>query len=252
MTFWKTSMIKFFGFLLVLISFSVWSSPKIPSSESGMETGIDLRVLKKKKRFILLAESKNRRELKEIGYSQVMLGSYYRLTKRFRMGLFFQAEQGFRWDQDWRKKGFAWDWANIESRWDYSTVLDATYQDTFKRNWMWEFKNRLSFYHSRDALLYKVRPGLRYFHLKEGRPRWQAYTEIEAYIPVNYGDNFLYEYWIYLGWMYQFTPKLSAGPVISYRQRWYHAYSSFLDKTNENFRTQFSSTYAGVSAVYSF
>lgn len=235
--------------LFSLISQTAFASKKTPSSESGLETGIDFRVLKKKKRFILLAETRNRKELLDTNYHQLMLGSYYRITKRFRTGLFFQGEKGLRWDTDW-SKGTTWGWNDINSRWDFSTVLDATYTDTIKSNWVWEFKNRLSYYHSRDALLFRTRPGIRYFILKEGQPLWQLYSEVEAYVPLNYGSKKLYEYWIYFGSLYQFSKKFSLGPVLSYRQRWFHSYDSFQDKTGQNYTAQFSSLYIGLSALY--
>lgn len=225
------------------------ASTKTPGDESGIETGIDFRVLKKQKRFILLVETKNRKELVDTTYHQLMMGSYYRITKRFRTGLFFQGEKGLRWDTDW-SKGIKWDWDNINSRWDFSTVVDATYNDTIKSNWVWEFKNRLFYYHSRDALLLKTRPGIRYFFLESGKPVWQIYSEVEAYIPLNYGVTKIYEYWIYLGSLYQFSKKFSLGPVLSYRQRWFHSYDNFSDRTGENYQSQFSSIYAGLSGVY--
>ncbi len=107
--------------LLFLLCFPAFAS-KTPSSQNGYETGIDFRVLKKMKRFILLGETKNRKEITGHDYNQVMSGSYYRLTKRFRMGGFFQAEQGLRWDKDWRNSGTRWDWQNMNSRWDFSSV----------------------------------------------------------------------------------------------------------------------------------
>lgn len=244
-------MIKFTLSIILILFFSnlAQASLKTPSSESGLETGIDFRLLKKKKRFILLAETRNRKELLDTSYHQLMVGSYYRITKRFRTGLFFQGEKGLRWDDDWHK-GATWGWNEIESRWDFSTVLDATYTDILKGNWVWEVKNRFSYYHSRDALLYRIRPGLRYFILKHGQPLWQFYSEVEAYFPLNYGEKKLYEYWIYFGSLYQFTQKFSLGPVLSYRQRWFHSYDNFEDRTGEDYRIPFSSVYAGISAVY--
>lgn len=245
-------MIKIHFLLIFLLTANfAMASVKTPDDESGLETGIDFRVLKKKKRFIFLAETKNRKELVDTTYHQLMVGSYYRITKRFRTGLFFQGEKGLRWDSDWGK-GAKWNWDDINSRWDFSTVVDATYNDTIKNNWVWEFKNRLFYYHSRDALLLKTRPGIRYFILESGKPLWQLYSEVEAYIPLNYGVKKIYEYWIYFGSLYQFSKKFSLGPVISYRQRWFHSYDHFSDLTHENYQAQFSSIYAGISGVYAW
>ncbi len=250
MTFWKTSMIKIL-LIVLLFSFDTFSQDKTPSSEYGIETGVDLRVLKKLRRYILVAETKNRKELGDTDYNQALLGSYYRLTKRFRMGAFVQVEQGLRWDKDW-VKGAKWGWQDINSRWDYSSVLDATYTDQFAGNFLWEMKTRLYYYHSREALQLRLRPGLRYFILKFGRPQWQFFTEVEAYMPLNYGENWIYEYWLYAGSLYQVTPKFSLGPVISFRERWFHAYDDFQKKSGQSFKTNFESTYLGLNALYNF
>lgn len=242
-------MIKFF-FLLIL-PFSVLAQDKTPPDRTGVEYGIDFRMLKKHRRYLLLAETKNRREITDYMYNQVLLGSYYRLTKRFRMGLFFQAEQGLRWDEDW-EKGAKWQWQNMNNRWDFSSVLDATYMDKLSRNWVWEMKGRLYYYHSRDSLQMRLRPGLRYFVISEGKPIWQIFTEVEGYIPLNYGSRSLYEYWLYVGSLYQVTDKFAVGPVVSWRERWFHAYDKFEEKSGQSFKTNYQSLYLGLNALYNF
>lgn len=244
-------MIKFLILFFLFIS-SSHAQQKTPDSRYGVESGIDFRMLKKIKRNLLLFETRHRRELEDTDYHQVLMGSYYRLTKRFRMGAFIQAEQGLRWDKDWRRGPQKWEWQDVESRWDFSSVLDATYTDKFTSNFVWEMKTRLYYYHSRDALQLRLRPGLRYFVMKFGRPLWQFYTEIETYIPLNYGVDELYEYWVYLGALYQATSNFAIGPVISFRERWFHAYNKFESKAGQSFKTNFESTYFGLSAIYSF
>ncbi len=244
-------MIKFF-FLMLIFSGPLWAVRKTPRSQSGLEAGVELRALKRFKRYLFLAETKNREEILGSSYHQMLIGSYYRVTKRLRFGLFLQGEQGLRWDQDWRKKDGTWQWQKIDNRWDFSTVGDVTFVDKLGSHWLWEIKNRFYYYHSRQSLQLRTRPGLRYFILKDGKPLWQIYSEFEAYVPVNYGTRSLYEYWAYLGSLYQVTPRFAFGPVISYRERWFHAYSSFESKTQQTFREKFSSTYVGLSAVYNW
>jgi len=243
-------MIKIFLISIFFIS-SAFAAQRIPEKENGFEYGMDFRLLKKKKRFIMLAESKNREEKADSSYHQLMLGSYYRLTKRLRLGLFLQGESGLRWDNDWEKKN-VWGWKNINNQKDFSSVADLTYNDLLASNLTWELKNRILYYHSRQALLLKLRPGLRYFILKHGLPQWQLYSEVEGYFPINYGTETLYEYWVYVGGLYQVTPKFSIGPVVSYRKRWFHSYDSFKDTTGDSYRVAFSTVYLGLSAVYNW
>lgn len=246
----KISMTKFF-FLLIFLCFSAFAQDKTPPDRKGTEYGIDFRMLKKYRRYLLMAETKNRREITDHMYNQVMLGSYYRLTKRFRMGVFFQAEQGLRWDEDWAK-GAVWQWQKMNNRWDFSSVLDATYMDKINRNWVWEMKGRLFYYHSRDAIQMRLRPGVRYFVISEGKPTWQIFTEFEGYVPLNYGKKSLYEYWLYVGSLYQFTDRFALGPVVAWRERWFHAYDKFEEKSGQSFKTNYQSIYLGLNALYNF
>ena len=244
-------MIKiFFLFLSIIFMFENSWAGKKPRSQTGSEAGIEFRAIKKWQRYLFLFETKNREEILGTNYHQLMVGSYLRHTKRLRSGLFFQGEKGLRWDNDWRKEGSAWKWQDIGSRWDFSTVFDNTFNDQLSSNWVWEFKNRLFYYHSRAALQLRVRPGLRYFILEHGQPLWQIYSEVEGYIPLNYGKKTLYEYWLYLGALYQWNPRFSLGPVMAYRTRWFHSYEGFKDRTREQFKATFQSTYLGLNAVY--
>ena len=96
MMFWKISMIRFF--LLLCFVTSAFAVDRSPDSRNGFEHGLEFRLLKKYKRFIFLAETKNRKEVLGNDYNQVLAGSYYRITKRLRFGLFIQNEQGQRFD----------------------------------------------------------------------------------------------------------------------------------------------------------
>ena len=96
-------MIRLLILLTFFFSLNLWANRKSPTSKTGIEGGVDFRLLKKMDRYLFLVESKNRFELLDQNYRQFLLGSYYRLTKRFRTGVFFQSEQGLRWDDDWNK-----------------------------------------------------------------------------------------------------------------------------------------------------
>lgn len=242
-------MIRIF-LILILCTSTAFSADKTPDSKNGFETGIDLRAIKKKRRFLILAESKNRKELTGHDYNQVMAGTYYRITKRFRTGLFFQGEQGLRWDEDWKKIGSNWDWQDMNDRWDFSSVVDFTYNDRWKKNFVWEMKSRFYYYHSRDSLQLRLRPGLRYFILEHARPKWQLFTEFEAYVPLNYGTVSLYEYWLYVGGLYQVTNRFALGPVVSLRERWFHAYDGFEKKSGTTYRASYESIYLGLNLLY--
>jgi hypothetical protein len=244
-------MTKVLFLALILFSQLVIAAPRrIPESKSGWERGIDFRTLKQWRQYIFVGETKNRSELMDTNYHQLMLGSYYRITKRFKMGLFFQGEQGLRWDLDWRKQDGKWQWQDVGSRWDFSTILDATYNDKLQENWVWEIKTRFNYYHSREALLLRMRPGIRYFFMKHSLPWWQIYSQVETYIPVNYGVQSIYEYWMYIGALYHVNTHFSLGPIYALRNRSIRAYDRFEKVTGLDYKESLRSNYVGLSAVY--
>lgn len=247
---WKISMIRIFLFFAFISS--AFAVDRNPDSRSGTDYGLEFRLLKKYRRYIFLAETKGRKEVLGNDYAQILFGSYYRITKRLRTGLFIQNEQGQRFDEDWRSKSGRWGWQNISGRWDFSSVGDLTYNDKISNNLVWELKTRLYYYHSRNIVQLRVRPGIRYFHLKFGRPEWQLFLENEVYLPLNYGDRSIYENWFYLGSLYQLSSNFSMGPVISHRFRKFNAYDSFSDRTGEDYTRQLNTIYLGMNAVYSW
>ena len=242
-------MIRFIYILLLICPGVTLGASKTPRSQTGHESGLDFRLIKKYDDFNFLAETKNRQEFLGQDYHQILTGLYYRISKKFRVGLFLQAEQGLRWDSDWIKNS-SWEWGRISNRWDYSSVSDFTFQDLITNQFSWDWKNRLIYYHSREALLFKTRPGLRYFFLKDAKPWLQIYAEFEAYVPLNYGLNAIYESWSYIGALYQINDEFSFGPTLSFRERWYHSYSDFKTKTQEDYRVSWSSIYYGLTLNY--
>lgn len=221
-----------------------------PHSRSGIENGLDLRLLKAIDQFVLTTEAKARNELSDRDYFSILLGSYYRFNNKFRLGLFSQAEQGLLWEESWKKKN-KWKW-DQDYTWDYSTVIDATYSNKFSSNLIWEVKNRIHYYHEKERLLWKLRPALKYFFIEDGRPSWVTYSMVEIYTPINYGKRTVYEYWFYNGILKQFTDEFSLGPVISWRQRFLHSYDGFKKKWGKEYSREFNSIYLGISATYSW
>lgn len=245
-------MIRILLALVFLLPVLGWADPRKPANKSGVEPGVELRLIKPVYRYVFMAETKSRKEITDETYSQVMLGGYYRITKRWRLGYFGQGEQGLRWDDDWHRFPDKWDWQSSQGRWDFSSVLDSTYMDNISTRLLYEVKARLFYYHSRNALQFRIRPGLRYFVLREGRPVWQYFTALEAYAPVNYGEGPLYEAWLYLGALHQFTGRLALGPTVSYRRRWLRSYEDFEDRSGVDFESVFDSVNIGLTAVYTW
>jgi hypothetical protein len=241
-------------FYLGLLSLSAGALDNTPDSKMGSEVGLDVHVLVPRKRFIGLVEARTRSELTDESYRQLMMGTYYRVTKRWRVGYFAQFEQGLRWDEFWDSSNGKWGWKKRESGQDFSSVLDATYNDQIKGSarWLWESKTRLVHYHGRARTLAKQRFGVKYFDFEEGAPRWQHYSYLEGYFPLDYGKQALYEYWLYAGTLYHWDSQLSVGPYMAFRQRFFKAYDSFSDRTGKHYSTTFTSAFLGLSMVYQF
>ena len=64
----------------------------------------------------------------------------------------------------------------------------------------------------------KVRPGVTYFWLKQGKPFWNLFGRWERYVPLNFGNHSVYEDWLYLGGLFHKTPSFKPGFFVALKR----------------------------------
>ncbi len=218
-------MLSVVGALLFLLAPQAlaWSPGPPAFAPINVVPQVDLRLFLNAQQFSFLAESTGRLEAGGVRNIQLTLGSYYQPWDFLRFGAFYRRQWGVRHDSDWQFPSTQWEWIDVNSRGEDVLVLDATPRVLLPflpgSDWVGELRVRYEFntFGSLHTLLF--RPGIKYFILEDGQPRWQFYGQFEAYVPLNYGRSFIYETWTYLGAMRFFAPWVQVGLYTSLRSR---------------------------------
>jgi hypothetical protein len=152
------------------------------------------------------------------GYKELTLGSYARVARRLKLGLFDRAESGARHDDDWIKDGPGrWSWRDTTRRTENVLILDATPRTGLGGNWVGSLKVRGEHDFFDGQSLVKVAPQLAWFWMDGLRPRATIFFRFEATFPLNYGETIVSERWWYLAALWHARPWLSLGPEVSLR-----------------------------------
>lgn len=155
-------------------------------------------------------------------YRELTLGSYARVEKHLKLGVFYRLEYGARHDDDWINDAAGnWVWANTTDRPEHVIILDATPRTTLPflpgEGWTGSVKLRAerNFYSREDSLL--VAPELAWFWMDGLDPVATFFFRFEAWFPLNWGQTNTYERWWYLSGLWHATSWLSLGPSIALR-----------------------------------
>jgi hypothetical protein len=158
----------------------------------------------------------------ELGYRSLTAGAYVRLLKNLKAGAFYRAQQGARHDDDWiEPSAGVWEWVDSRDRTEQLLILDVSPRFLFEflpgKNWVFSVKNRYqyNFYNSQQSLL--VRPGLTYFLLRSREPLANFSLNYGLYIPLNFGETFLYEHGPYLSVLYHLNRNIKLELAGAYR-----------------------------------
>lgn len=240
-----------FLFLIFFVNFS--QAAPVPENKKGTELGLDLRVIKKINKFSLLVEHIERKELESLHYTRTNVGSYYRLHRNLKLGLFYWNEEGNRRDEDWKKIVDQWQWKQVNQTTEHSLVLDVTpMSETPITNLVFDWKNRFVHNLSNGRNLLRSRPGLTYLIFKDDKPMLSLFNQYEFYLPLDYGRKTVYERWIYLGGLYHFSKNILAGPYYSRRTRFWKSTDDFSKNFGNEYTNKFSSNFFGLTVDFIF
>jgi hypothetical protein len=158
----------------------------------------------------------------EFRYRSLTAGAYVRLLKNLKAGAFYRIQQGARHDDDWIEPSPGWwEWVDSRDRTEQVLILDVSPRFLFDflpgKNWVYAIKNRYEYnlYNGQQSLL--VRPGLTYFLLRSREPLLNFSLNYGFYIPLNFGDTFLYEHEPYLSVLYHLNRNVKLELTTAYR-----------------------------------
>ena len=108
--------------------------------------------------------------------------------------------------------GGGWEWIDSRNRTEQVLILDISPRFLLGflpgRNWVLAVKNRYRYNTFNDQHSLLVRPGLTYFLLRSREPLLNVSLNYGLYIPLNFGETFLYEHGPYLSVLYHLNRSI--------------------------------------------
>jgi hypothetical protein len=211
--------------VVFVVAAAVAPAEHIPSASGGL-LALESRtaLLLDLGRFDPLVELEGRFEDTnlEFRYRALTAGTYIRLHKNLKAGAFYRIQQGARHDDDWIEPAIdEWEWVDSRERTEQVLIIDISPRFLFDflpgQNWVFSVKNRYLYntFNSQQSLL--VRPGLTYFLLRGREPLLNLSLNYGFYIPLNFGDAFLYEHGPYLSALYHLNRNVKLELTGAYR-----------------------------------
>jgi hypothetical protein len=216
--------IVFLATLVLLMSAVSASAEHTPSGDSVVEIHSRTSLLMDLGRIDPLVELDGRFEDSdlEFRYRALTAGAYFRPLKNLKAGAFYRIQQGARHDDDWiEPSAGVWEWVDSRSRTEQVLIVDVSPRFLFDfmpgQNWVFTVKNRYRYntYNDQHSLL--VRPGLTYYLVRSRDPVLNLSLNYGLYIPLNFGETFLYEHTPYLSALYHLNRNVKLELTAAYR-----------------------------------
>jgi hypothetical protein len=210
--------------IVVLTSAVSATANHIPVASGSLELESRTSVLLDLGRFDPLVELEGRFQDSglEFRYRALTAGSYVRLHKNLKAGAFYRVQQGVRHDDDWIEPQVGvWEWVDSRFRTEQVLILDVSPRFLFDflpgGNWVFTVKNRYRYNTFNDQHSLLLRPGLTYFLMRNREPLFNFSLNYGLYIPLNFGDAFLYEQTPYLAVLYHLNRNVKLELTGAYR-----------------------------------
>lgn len=174
----------------------------------------NLRFFKKLSKVKFTAEYTHQLRESQSDYKHFRLLGRYRLSKHFHFGLGAKTAWGIRHDEDWRLKDGSWSWWDsierneniIQTQISYRTMLPTSFDAIFEMRLLYEY----NLFNDNQSI--NIRPGINWILT----PDHVIYTQVQAYIPLNYSEHSIYQWFVYTGYLYRVNKKFKLGPLISF------------------------------------
>ncbi len=167
-------------------------------------------------------------------HTSILAGTYYTLPYKQRLGVFISSHTGTRHNDDWNIKQGNWSWKDTSKR--SETILHLTH--TIKKRLsslplIYELASEIQHntFNEQNSLL--LGPSIHYFHLEDGLPHLSTRVKLPVYFALNFGEEKIYKYGIYLAEIYHYTKKVSIALNYEFLvERW--STSDDFDRLNPN------------------
>lgn len=209
------------SFLLLALAASAALAAPAPAVPRGRlpEYEASVRVMGRAGRLEPLADLTERWQFERQRPSRaLMLGSYGRVHRNLKLGVFYQVQSGARHDDDWTKDGAGtWLWRPTTNRPENIMILDATPRASLGGRFVGALKVRYEHNYFNGQRSLKLEPEIAWFWLDGLSPKATLFLRHGSYIPLNFGTRSYYERWWYLAGLWHPSPSVSVGPSLALR-----------------------------------
>ncbi len=241
--------------LLILIPFfSAWADQVPVMSQRNIEPATELRVFAKRGDTTYVAELKVQQESELISKS-FRLGGSRRIFSHLKIGAYYLLQNGVLHNEDWvQNPDQNWGWRDTSSRVEHALMVEVTPQTVLPsdENWIAECKTRIVFNAFNQQWTLKVRPGVSYLWTKQDRPFLSFFSQLEFYLPLNYGKSIIYETWLYFGALYYYSTTFQLGGYGAWKTVKWESPKIFDVITSQSFEVHDNSPVLGFVAIWNF
>lgn len=208
--------------VLFLFSINTWAAPPAPTAlEEGTDVNYTVRHFHKIKKLKIVSEYSQIKTEKQSDIVKFQTGLRYRLSKNFKIGAYYSRMYGNRHDEDWIASNGSWKWKDTKDRGENIFTLDLIPRFLLKPNVIGEFRVKVLHNTFNSNTTLKIRPSLSYVHLGNAGPIYTASLRYEVYIPMSYGDKFIYEDWAYVDFLYHYKKWFKPSVFFSVGNRFW-------------------------------
>ena len=208
--------------LLILLSFSiqiVLAHDHSPYDEDHYAQSYHAVVLNKITNYKLQTKFEVMKGTKYANrnLSKILVGSYYRLAEKQRIGIFYSQQSGLRHSEDWDFQDTKWFWKDTSQRTE--ELYDLTYTNKFRHTGIPLIYNFNSTYQINKNFGFStliLKPGIQFFFQQEGLIKYSYKLDIPLYFALNYDDENLYKKGVYMAALYHYSKTLSFGITTNY------------------------------------
>lgn len=187
-----------------------------PDGKSHAFTELDLRYFKKLNNFRFISELRVRNRFENRIYSHIKLGGNYRLSRFFKMGLYYRGQVNNRNPENWGRTNSGWQWDESENGLEHVLATQLIGRTLLGTQFRGELRAQYEVNTSNGQETLRLRPNLTYFWMRDGKHFGNLYVQYEQFLPLNFGNHEVNQKWTYLGFLYSMNDKSQVGVHVAF------------------------------------
>lgn len=165
-------------------------------------------------KYMVLWEFEGGRRYTQQSFTSLKLGTYRRLGKGKKVGVFILNKTGQRHSDDWvLNSENEWQWQDSSRRSEQEIHIDYTqrFRLGFSPPLVFSLSPKLSYNFFNNDVVLIITPTMSYFKLEQNKPKFSFHTKLPLYIPLNFEGETFYKYGFYQSALYHVSKRYIIG-----------------------------------------